>query len=203
MNKFEDHVFKRAKMGIAAIPESKAKDIYALSFYFWADEDDPRKATLTVGYNTIARWKACTPAKGQKPEWPIASSSEEAKWNYAFWLQEEGTACAIGEEEADASLRQKWIESFDCWWTDEEQDEDFDRTIELGEKIMCEFVNLSIQVAFRLHKEGVINEKFGRDIPIIIHELEYNEQHAQATEAANPKCLTQELKEFTKWIGAM
>ena len=200
MNKFEGHVFKLAQKGIASIPEPVAKDIYALSFYFWADEDDPRKATLTVGYNTDARWKVCTPASDQDPKWPIASSKDEAKWNYAFWLQEEGTACVIGESESDASLRQKWIESHDCWWTDEEQEEDFDRTIELGEKIMCEFVNLCMQVAFRLHGDGVIKTKFGRDVPIIIHELEYNEQHAQATEFANPKGLT---KEFSKWIAAM
>lgn len=200
MDKFEEHVFKRAQQGIAAIPPDTAKDIYALSFYFWADEDDARKATLTVGYNTNARWKSCTPAKGQQPKWPIASSSEEAKWNYAFWLQEEGTACVIGEDEMDASLRQKWIQSFDSWYTDEEQSEDFDRTLELDQKIMCEFINLCMQVAFRLHGDGVIKKTFGRDIPIIIHELEYNEQHAEATKLANPKGLT---KEFSKWIADM
>jgi hypothetical protein len=198
--KFVNLMFEKARDGIRSIPDTTATDIYALSFYFYGHDDDPRQATLAVGYNTNARANACTPVAEQKPKWPIASDANEAKWNYAFWLQEEGTACTIGGEEGDASLRQKWIESFNCWWTDEEQEEDFDRTIELGEKVMCEFVNLCMQVASRLHNEGVIKEKFGRDVPIIIHELEYNDQHAQATEAANPKGLA---KEFTEWIGAM
>lgn len=200
MSTFEEHVYERARQGILSIDDKTATDIYALSFYFWADEDDPRRAMLTVGYNTNARWKRCTPAPGQEARWPIASTSEEAKWNFAFWLQEEGEAVVIGEQEADATAREAWMKSLGLWYTQEEEDEDFDRTVELGQQFMSEFVNLCMRVAANLHNEGVIEKKFGRPIPIIVHELEYNEQIAFATENSNPPGLAQE---FVDWIGAM
>ncbi len=200
MSEFEDYIYKRASEGIVAIKDKTAADIYALSFYHWADEDDPRKATLTVGYNTNARWRACTPAPGQEPDWPIASDSDEAKWNFAFWLQEKGEACVIGESRVDATARKAWIVSQKLWWTDKEQDEDFDRTLELGEQVMDRFVDVCINVAKRLHKDGIVAKKFGRPIPILVHELEYHDGIAEATRKANPKKLA---KEFENWIAAM
>jgi hypothetical protein len=200
MSAFEDYVYERAREGVLSIPPKIAADIYAVSFYFWADEDDPRRAMLTVGYNTNARWQSCTPAPGQPPKWPIASSSEEAKWNFAFWLQEDGTAAVVGDTDADASAREEWIKSLECWFTDEDEDEDFDHTIDLGNQIMSEFVNLCMRVAARLHNDGVVKSKFGRDVPVIIHELEYHDQIAQATEEANPPGLT---REFSNWIASM
>ncbi len=200
MSHFEQHVYDKAREGILAIKDATVADIYALSFYFSEEDDDPRKVTLTVGYNTNARWKACTPSPGQAPEWPIASSSNEAKWNFAFWLQEKGTACVIGSKRDDASARKEWIKSLGYWWTQKEQDADFDRTVELGDQLIEEFVNLCIRVAARLHNEGVINQKLGRTVPIIVHELDYNDQISQVTEAANPPGLT---REFSDWISAM
>ena len=200
MSKFEDYAYKKAREGILAIKDKTAAEIYALSFYYSADDDDPRKAILSVGYNTNARWRACTPAPGQPPKWPIASSSDEAKWNYAFWLQHKGEACNIGGSRPDAAARKEWIQSLGCWWTDEQQEEDFDSTIELGDKVMDQFVELCIAVAKRLHDEGVIAKKFGRPVPILVHELEYHDGIAEATRRANPTGLA---AEFEKWIAEM
>jgi len=200
MSKFEDYAYTKAREGILAIKDKIAADIYAVSFYYSFDEDDPRQAVLSVGYNTNARWRACTPATGQPPKWPIASDSDEAKWNYAFWLQDEGEACNIGGARADAAARKEWIQSLGLWWTDEQQEEDFDRTIELGDKIGERFVALCIAVARRLHDDGVIAQKFGRPVPILVHELEYHDEIAKATRQANPKNLA---AEFEKWIKQM
>src|SRR4051812_47190132 len=119
MTKFEDHVYNRARDGILSIPEETVGDIYALSFNFWCDGDE-RSSMLSVGYNTNARCRACTP-ETEEPGFPVASDSDEARWNYAFWLQGEGTACTIGWEDADAAARKEWIESLNLWFTDEEQ----------------------------------------------------------------------------------
>ena len=191
MNRFAEHVFKQARVGIQAIPDAIAADIYALSFHYWADEDDPRRAMLTVGYNTTAHWQA-TIAE--------ASGPDEARWNFAFWLQDEGEACVIGESPADSAARRRWIETARLWFTDDDEDEDFDRCIELGEQIMEQFVAVCITVAKHLHDDGIITGKFGRAIPILVHELEYHEGIAEATRQANPPGLT---ADFDKWIAAM
>jgi hypothetical protein len=198
MSKYEDYAYNRACKGILAIKNKTAADIYALSFYFDADDDDERKALLSVGYNTNACWRACTPASGQKPKWPIASSSDEAKWNHAFWIEPKGEICSLGLSRAEASLRKEWIHSLGLWWTDEQAQEDFESTVELGHKVMDQFVELCVVVAKRLHDEGVITRKFGRPIPILVHELEYNYCIADATRRANPPGLT---REFEKWIA--
>ena len=200
MSKFEDYTYNKARDGILAIDDKTAADIYALSFYYWFVEDDLRKPILSVGYNTYTRWRAYTPAPGQQTQWPIASDSDEAGWNYAFWLQHEGEACTIGEARTEASARKEWIQSLGCWYTDEEQEEDFDRTIELGGKIQEQFVGLCIAVARHLHDEGIILKKFGRPIPILVHELEYYDGIAEATRRANPRGLA---KEFENWIANM
>lgn len=54
-----------------------------------------------------------------------------------------------------------------------------------------------MHLARALHATGVINDSLGRPVPVIIHELEYYEQIAQRTEAANPPGLT---NEFTSWV---
>jgi hypothetical protein len=197
MCEYSDYAYNRAREGLIGINEEIAADIYAVSFYYWFENADGRRARLSVGYNTNSRWRACTPAPGQQPNWSIAWDSDEAKWNYAFWLQDKGEACDIGAACADASARQTWIESLGLWWTDKQEEEDFDATMKLGGKIEEHFIRLCIAVAKRLHDDGVIEKKFGRPVPILIHELEYYNGIAEATRQANPPGLA---AEFEKWI---
>ena len=79
--------YAKAEKAIKKIGKQDIKDIYAISF--WKDnlEDDPRCPVITIGYNTLTQVEA---AKKN------ASSPMEAKWNYAFWLQNEiGTIGAM------------------------------------------------------------------------------------------------------------
>ena len=96
--------------------------------------------------------------------------------------------------------RKEWIQSLGFWWTDKQEQEDFDSMVELGQKIMDHFVELCITVAKRLHDDGVISRSSGRPVPILVHELEYHDGIADATRRANPTGLT---KEFEKWIADM
>ncbi len=197
---FADFLYQRAREGIRSIPAGIASDIYALSLYHWEDEDDPRRSILTVGYNTTARWRECTPAPGQESGWPIASDSDEAKWNFAFWLQDEGTACVIGDSTEDEAARREWIASMGLWYSDEDEEEDWERVSDRAEQVQAGFVLLCVGVGKRLHDEGVIIEKFGRAIPVLVHELEYYDMISEATRRANPPELT---IEFEQWIEAM
>lgn len=72
--------YTKAEKAIKKIGKQNIKDIYAISF--WKDnlEDDPRCPVITIGYNTLTQVEV---------EKKNTSSLMEAKWNYAFWLQNE------------------------------------------------------------------------------------------------------------------
>ena len=200
MSEFDDYVFTKARAGILSVPDEPAADVYALSFYRWALDDDPRMSVLSVGYNTDARRLSCTPTPGQPAKWPIASDPGEAKWNYAFWLQEEGEVCVIGESDEDEMACRAWIESRGWMYTDNEYEEDFEYAEAMADQITAGFVELCVSVAKRLHDEGVISTKFGRPVPIIVHELEYSDAIAEATDRANPLGVS---AEFTRWVAQL
>ena len=200
MSGFEDNLFNMAKKAVLEIPKSVLQDIYALSFYYWANSDDPRKPMLTISYNTNARWEFCIPEPGQKPKWPVASDSDEAKWNYAFWLQNEGKIGVFGESDSDFNEAVEWIQSLGLWYSDQEESEDFDKTLELGSKAFTLFREMCSRTALRLHNEGVIIGKFKRQIPVFVHELEYYQVPCNAIKNANPPGLADE---FLSWIDAL
>ena len=203
MNPFELYIYESMAEAIRSLPLDDTPDIYALSFYIDAEEDDPRAMTLTFSYNTNERWRACTPTPSRKPGWPIASDAEEAKWNYAFWLQNDVRGVGNSGHLQDAEgilLRHEWLMDQDLYYTDEEEESEFESTLEKGEEIIHRFVEMCIRVSRRLHDEGILRSKFRRDVPILVHELEYDEQIADWTRQANPPRLTQE---FEEWIASL
>jgi hypothetical protein len=196
MEGFERHIYERIKHSLSVIEADVTSRIYGLSFFIYDDEDDPRRPTLTFGYNTLDRWAECTPAVNSIVAWPVASDASEAKWNYAFWLQNK--LCVIGKCGTEgAVLRQCWITSLGLAYSDEDEEEDFDRCLRLGGQITEGFVALCVRVAKTLHDDGVIMDKFGQSVPIIVHELEYYDQIAEQTRGGNPPGLT---LEFEKWV---
>lgn len=193
---FTNELYNKVRTAIINLKEEELSDIYVLSFYYHNADDDPRYPVLTVGYNTISRWAACTPAAGQPPKWPIASDEEEAKWNFAFWLQNEELVVGGFRDEFVAG----WVRTLPFYYTDEESEEDEEKTIEAGNQIRELFQNNVVVVAQQLHANGVIREKFDKAIPIIIHELEYYDLPLNLTKQGNPEGL---VKEFEAWIQAM
>jgi hypothetical protein len=195
-NSFITDTYNKVKEAINHFDENQLPDIYTISFFKSRVDDDPRKPMLQVGYNTISQWKACTPSPGQEIGWPIASDADEAKWNFAFWLQNE--ELIIGGEEYDPVT--EWVKQLPFYYTDEQEEKDNDIIFELGGPIQKQFMDIMIAHAKRLYEEGVIRTKFGRDIPIIIHELEYYDVPLNWTKQANPEGL---IKEFEDWINSL
>ena len=186
MEKFERHIYESVKRSLTTIKDVTDR-IYALSFFIYDEDDDPRRPTLTFGYNTLDRWAECTPVANSNVAWPVASDSSEAKWNYAFWLQNE--VCVIGAAGTEgAVLRQEWIQSLGLAYSDDEETKDIERCMRLGGQITEQFVTLCVRVSMALHDGGSITGKFGRPLPIIVHELEYYDQIAEQTRRANPLC---------------
>ena len=193
---FGSYTYDKIKETILRIDEAIVPNIYVLSFYVNNCVDDPRQPMLTVGYNTIERWRACTPARGQEPKWPIAFDTGEAKWNFAFWLQNE--ELVIGGHDYDPVSA--WVKNSPYYYTDEEAKNDYDTTDLLGQKIQYKFVELAILNAQKLHTDKIITTKFRREIPIIIHELEYYDKTVSWTRRANPESQT---REFEKWVNSL
>jgi hypothetical protein len=193
------YLHQSALSALAAIPVIDLPGIYAVSFFIYDQDDDPRRPTLTIGYNTdnqVRHVLATQP--GLSTGRP--SDEAEARWNYAFWLQNELTV--IGDQTRDpagARLCQAWIKD-NGWWfpePDGNTDDDWAPFLAAGEQITSNFVSLCVRTASQLHAAGVIGQTFGHAIPVLIHELEYYDQIADQTEDANPPGLAEP---FTSWI---
>jgi hypothetical protein len=205
MSAFEDHIYNSFATAISSWSPELVTTIYALSFYLDDEEDDSRYCTVTLAYNTYQQWQTSTP---QHPDdltnrWPIASDSEEAKWNYTFWIQNREVVIATSDEPPDkmgVELRNTWLNDLQLWYSNETAESDFDAAMVKADQIDQQFSALCVRVAQRLHADGVIRHTFGRDIPILVHRLEYYDQIAIQTRAANPAGIAHE---FEAWIAAM
>lgn len=187
MPAFRRHLATTATDALRAIPTVEAPGIYAVSFFVYDDGDDPRRPTLTVGYNTETQVRTCLAR---------ASDESEARWNYAFWLQNK--LAIVGREKRDpagAELRERWIREAGLWFEIEGSPFRAAETTK-GKAITSTFVGWCVALGRELHDSGVIMSVFGRTIPIIVHELEYYEAIAVQTAAANPPGLTEDFAEF-------
>ncbi len=179
---FEQYCYDLIWQHIEAIDSDEVASIYALSFYMEDNPDDDYMPILWLGYNTQKQMNDCTPSPLNNSPKHKALDQDEAKWNYAFWLQNQ--LCMIGEEgTVSHAMRNEWMDSL-------LPEEDAKK---------C-FVDLSVRLARQLHKMNVIQQKFGAGIPIIVHELEYYDQIAHQTSAANPAGLSDE---FVDWVFAL
>ncbi|MCC7700776.1 hypothetical protein IGS59_00885 [Janthinobacterium sp. GW460P] len=190
MNDFEQFSYCHICAALANIDTSTIPDIYALSFFIYDNDDDPRYPVLQLGYNTLTHLTECTPS---------ASDAAEAKWNFAFWLQNE--LKYIGEPDTEGGqLLEELLKARGLWYTDEDEEADFDRCMRIGGDINAYFVDACVRIARALHENGVIEKGFSRPIPIVVHELEYYDEIAVQTRLANPPDLA---KEFEDWIASM
>jgi len=158
-------------------------DIYAISLWVNDNDDNPCEPTVTLGYNTENHYKT---------QIEKASDEEEARWNFAFWLQNEELIFGIGESK---EIVKKWIleNGFKYFTSDEDMTYE---EIDEARKITELFVNVLIDIVKELHETGFIKEQFGRNVPVLIHELEYYEEIATQNIEANGIEL---VKEFVKF----
>ncbi|MFI6979242.1 hypothetical protein ACIBSV_11730 [Embleya sp. NPDC050154] len=191
---FHEHLRRSAGQAIAAVPIAETREIYAVSFYIDHERDDPRRPILTIGYNTETQVEAVSNQPAGRP-----SDLAEARWNYAFWLQNE--LAVIGDSSHDpagARAREDWIREAGLWYAEPAVAADWTTAAErLAQQIDARFNEACIDLAAELHATGVIQESLGRPVPILIHELEYYDDVARWTEHANPPDLA---NEFTNWV---
>jgi hypothetical protein len=202
MHEFHAYIVQRAAKQFHAW-RPLANDVYAISFFIYDDNDDPRMPTLTVGHNTVSQWqKQAAGEVDADPPGNRASDSQEAKWNYAFWLQDMDLVIADRRDDPEGvRLREIWINELGLNYDEKLWDTDIDRAIELGQQITAQFVQMVMAVAKHLHDQGIVEQAFGRPVPILVHELEYYEQIAKQTEEANPPGLADEFAQWVRGLG--
>lgn len=193
---FPEYLRARAIEGLRSLDAGHRADAYVVSFYVWNDDDDFRFPALTIGTNTESQVRLALepPAGFVKPNssWK-PTDEQEARWNYAFWLQNELTIVGSqANDPAGALLRRAWLESKGLWV------EDYEEALELDGHPTHEFVHLCVQTVQNLHSSGVTKEIFSRPIPVIIHELEYYDEIATQNLEANGPDLAGGLLE---WMG--
>jgi len=176
-----EHLMCEIKKSVESWDKS---DIYAVSLFVYDNDDNPYEPTVTLGYNTEENFKS---------QIGRASDETEARWNYAFWLQNE--EYSFGFEDTH-SIVKKWIISKGFpYYTYEEVFSD-EHSHETFEEITEAFVGELVEIVKELHESGFVKAQFGKDIPILIHELEYYDKIAEQNEAANGGCLPKEFVRF-------
>lgn len=182
-NKMKAHIMSEIKNCITSWDKS---DIYAISLFVYDEGDNPCHPTFRLGYNTNQKYEL---------EISNASSGKEARWNYAFWLQNTELYFGIGESQkyvkewlADNNF--PYISSQDMFSKNAKIDD------EGLEKITEAFVNVLVEIVKELHDSGFVAKEFGKSIPILIHELEYYDRIAQQNLKANPAECVEEFVKF-------
>ena len=188
--KFLDVSYTKIKKCIDGIDTTLSPDIYALSFYHFFEEDEGRFPMILISFNTISNYIENITK---------ASSEGEAKWNYAFWLQEE--VGLIGGMED--TLLAKWFKYTPYYYSDKESekamddDDLFDIILEKDADFGSLFIEEIILLINKLFKEDLIKTKFGKNIPVMLHELEYYDRPISWTVRSNPDGLADEFLNWT------
>ena len=144
-------------------------DIYAVSFFVDYDIEDKYDVRIYFGYNTERQFSS--ESAGEE-------DSSAVRWNYNFWLQNE-TFC-FGEDGITEGLIGVWF-----------------RQQRIKEIEAIEFLTEQIIYAVReIHRCQSLKNRFGRELPIIIHTRHYYPEIAEINIQANGEYLDKEFIEY-------
>lgn len=187
----EDLLYHRIRVALEEIPSTEVGEVYALSIFM--DEENPEEEgpVLQFGYNTEA----------QVTKSLNLTDAKEARWNFAFWLQNQAAFVPDERDQYALRIRRNWLIDRGFYLTDEDFERGDDRVWELQEQRHSEYWRVSARAARRLHDEGVISSRMGGPVPVILHSLEYYEKFAALTQQANPPEL-EAIGEFLAWCNS-
>lgn len=168
-------------------------DIYAISFFVYAND-----AYEYNGYSNVTQFAV---SYNTESDCGGADELSEECWNYAFWRQNETPIIEADDENEGMKILFDWYEEngidnigyedYEACYDDKMQ------YIGKGPAGYCELLTEITAVAKKLQESGFIKNKFGRPLPIIIHDLEYPWYVIEATQKANPN------GEADKFLAAM
>ena len=156
-------------------------DIYAISFFVYSNE-----AFVYKGHSDVTEF--CVSYNTENDCVGTGELSEE-RWNYAFWRQNETPIIKANNENEGMRILFEWYEengidnigyeNYDSCYNNDMQ------YIGKGPIGYYELLLEITAVAKKLQDSGFIKSKFGKPIPIIIHDLEYPWYIIEATKKAN------------------
>lgn len=157
------------------------EDIYAISFFVHANE-----SYAYNGYSNVTQFSI---SYNTEKDCKGADALSEKRWNYAFWRQNETPIIDTANENKEMKLLFEWYKENDI---DNIGYEDFNasydnemRYIGKGPAGYYELLSEVTEVAKKIQDQGFLKAKFGKTIPIIIHDLEYSWYVIEATQKAN------------------
>ena len=165
---------------------------YALSFFIDPEmQDGP---VLCISYNTEENFA----------EMKTRTSYNEARWNFAFWLQEPSIQISSDSNKSYSECLANWIDQYrisfsgacDDLYSAESEGNDFDLFLEQKEKLKNDYFRLCSQVAAELHSGQSVERFFGKKIPITIHDLEYSPESLSATKSGNEGVLIDDFLRY-------
>lgn len=160
-------------------------DIYALSLFVYDICDNPCKPTVTLGYNTNTQV-----AEMLKQ----ASCEKEARWNYAFWIQ--NNFFCFGNNDTSEVVKNWLAENRFPYYDDDDSAWNTDEAYEETEKITKAFISVLVSTVKEIHEQKILTTKYGKELPIIIHELEYYDEIAEQNIEANGNKLVEGFIDF-------
>jgi hypothetical protein len=199
MHPFERLVYDRFADSIGAWDTLRHPDIYAVSFLYetgWTSDAEGDEVMLqglvSLSYNTLSRYEE---------QIAQARDAAEAKWNFAFWLQEVAAQVprflepeyGTDPDKGELAVRDAWCAARGIAPTGS----DGAGLPTYGAGFEEAIVAAYGRVARELHQSGAIVRKLGRPVPVIIHTLTYGRAGLEATRASNPAALVAEF--FSAW----
>lgn len=195
---YEAYLYRRLAEGLLLLERPHLHEIYVVSLYIDFD-DGPHRMKVWLYYNTRSHVRAMI-EQGEEPE--------EARWNFALWEQDYITAVGLTAEEC-RSLADEQCQLLLAEWLKEQglyrNDRELEAMLESGvpdlytdwdEQVRERLLDMVVEVARQLQETGVVLAKFGRSIPLLVHEWDYNPWTLEATRCANPEGLTVEFEEW-------
>lgn len=156
-------------------------DIYAISFFVYSNE-----AFVYKGHSNVTEF--CVSYNTENDCVGTGELSEE-RWNYAFWRQNETPIIEANNENEGMRILFEWYEENGIDNIGyENYDSCYDNDMQYIGKSPVGYYELLLEitaVAKKLQDSGFIKSKFGKPIPIIIHDLEYPWYIIEATKKAN------------------
>lgn len=191
---FENALYDKVKSEILKWDE---EDIYAISFFV-----ESNGAYEYNGFKNVSMWAI---SYNTEDDCDGADELDEERWNYAFWRQNETMII-------DVHTPNKYTDALFDWYAEkgitnigeENEDEMYDENfayIGKGPVGHYELLQLASGIAKRLQEDGTIKEHFGKELPIIIHGLEYAWFDIEATEKANPNGQADTFLKAMKELG--
>ena len=163
--------------------------IYALVLDVCDLEDEP---SVILRYNTE---DYCYCVREEESEEEFLDWKKRLRWSCVDWGNQHEEMW-FGDDEDSAEIVRQWIWELGGLEPDLENQKHYDDV----DKVYDAFEDMLAEIVMEIHEERVLTKKFGRELPILIHEspnLGYTEEVAKLNIRANGEEL---VKDFAEWI---